>query len=1142
MAHRSNQAVASQDQTPSSASGEPPPPRRLLIGWATALAALGVSTFLVAFGVWLARIPLAQFMIGAALSERGAEADFQVTSLDLDGVTLRNLRFGAEASPDASVATVEAHWRWHGLSPRLEAVRLTEPRLRLRMDQGGRVSAGALGRISGGTPGRRRPTIPRINLEIVDGELRIDAPFGQLSGDFRANGRIGENFAAIARIVETTRARDDYALTNGAADLAVVARGETVSVRMAAQAERLLWAGESADNARVLVMARAPLDLSSLDLEGAWRVGAVDSAVFDATQLTGGFNGELATLDNALAIESWHARAHAEAATIAVEGVNMQRPRLTANGEGTGAEARARWSLGGERFHGVGVISNQPAATGRLFVASNGQISGDALLTLARSALDGETQATLRGALPGLNGSPVGPTFARARGALDAAADNFTLTAPLILNEDEHGVRISIVAPLEARAATGARLRLSPLRRDTPALVLQWPGPRLSGAVALELSGGGAPTATMLLDTVTSAADAPFEADGTLSLSDWRADGASIAANELGVTITSAPGGGGRLELRGPALITGPVGDGEVRELAPTLDLAIAWGNGWRVTTNDGDCIPVRMGGLDVAGLSFANGAFGLCPLDGVLIAADRASNLSGGFAVQRLALNGRMAGPDGQPARLGAANVVGRFSGRSENMTLALVASTPELSIEMAEGRTLDLQLERVTANAYVADSWRIEGGFASGSLADPTLPGSVSAIEGSWSAAPVDGRPVIQVNAAEALLTANRPASEDERPLFNPLRLVGVDAVLRDGALDATGAVVLEGRERQLAQFTAQHVMNEGAGAARVRANGLVFGPGFQPYDITERTRGLVENVTGGADIVGDIAWTRDAITSTGTARLNNVSLAMATIPIIENVSGEVVFDDLFALTTPPGQVLNVGLLNPGVAVTNGRVRFQLLTEQRVAIEQAEFEFASGVLSMRPTTIKLGADETRFELSLRDVDATSLLATLNVPDLEATGRLEGSFPLLLTRRSAFVTNGVVRAQGEGGTISYTGQAGRDATGVSRIAFDALRSFRYDALSLTLDGDLNGDVVSSIEFSGQNTGRPVDLGPIAPVPGLGNVQVRGVPFDFNVRVTAPFRRLAQTAATITDPGSLLNQRGNDEEEEAVDPNAPGPD
>jgi hypothetical protein len=87
----------------------------------------------------------------------------------------------------------------------------------------------------------------------------------------------------------------------------------------------------------------------------------------------------------------------------------------------------------------------------------------------------------------------------------------------------------------------------------------------------------------------------------------------------------------------------------------------------------------------------------------------------------------------------------------------------------------------------------------------------------------------------------------------------------------------------------------------------------------------------------------------------------------------------------------------------------------------------------------------------------------------------------------------------------------------------------------------LNGDVISSIEFSGRNFGRSVDLGPIAPLPGIGRVMVRGVPFEFNVRVTAPFRRLAQTAATITDPGALLEQSRRDEAREPVDPDTPPP-
>jgi len=1106
------------------------------------VAALGVSTVLVGLGLWLARIPLAEFFIGSALAERGAEADFRVINLDLNGVTLADVRFGAETSPDAAIGVVQARWRWSGLSPRLEAVRLVEPRVRLRLDQRGRVSAGALDRLGGGPPGRRRPTLPRLELEIVDGQILVEAPFGALVAPMRGEGRLGENFALLGRIEPTSRARGEYAIEDGAAELRIVSQRDAIGARLQVSAERVQWAGADLDGGSLLAVANAPLDLSQAQANVTWRVNAIDANGFAATQFAGVAETEASMRSDALVIAEWTAQARIAAAAFSGDELDMRHPRFEAHAEGNAGVGQARWTLGADRFAGFAMISEQPAAAGRLYRDESRNWSGNVLLTLAQTALNADAQSSLRRAFPDLASAPIGPTFARAEQTLDSAADRFTLSMPLVLGQGPAGPQLIMVDAAEARAANGVLVRLSPLRRDTPAMMLQWPGPTLGGAIALELSGGGGPHAELLLDTMSWAPQAPFEADGTLSLSNWRATGASIAANELGITIEVRPQNGGRIDLRGPVRVTGPLGDGEVRDLSPTLNVSIAWGDGWRVTTNNNACVPTRLGGLDAAGLSFAGGAFSLCPLGGALIAADRADNLSGGFQIQSLALNGRMAGPDAQPTRLSAGNVVGRFRGRTGDMTLALEANAPRLTIEMDEDRTLAVTLRRILANARISDSWSIDGSFESGTLSDPSLPGSVSTIEGGWSAAPVDGKPVIRVTAGEALLTAHRPASDAERLLFNPMRLADVDATLREGRIDATGAIILAARENQLARFTASHEVSEGAGGAQIVANNIAFLPSLQPYDISERTRGLVDNVRGHADLVADAAWTRETFTTTGRLRLRNVSLTTATIPVVDNVNGEIFFDDLLALTTPPGQRLQVGLLNPGVAVSDGTVRFQLLGDQRVAIEDASFNYASGILEMRPTTITLGADETRFELRLRDVDAAELLSTLNVPDLTATGRLEGAFPLLLTRTSAYVHGGVVRAQGEGGVIAYTGNAGANSTGAARIAFDALRSFRYDALSLTLDGDLNGDVVSSIEFSGRNSGRPVDLGPIAPVPGLGRVTVRGVPFVFNVRVEAPFRRLAQTAATITDPGSLLNQQEDEpEQEEAVDQEAPAP-
>ncbi|MGE0046079.1 MAG: YdbH domain-containing protein, partial [Hyphomonadaceae bacterium] len=108
------------------------------------------------------------------------------------------------------------------------------------------------------------------------------------------------------------------------------------------------------------------------------------------------------------------------------------------------------------------------------------------------------------------------------------------------------------------------------------------------------------------------------------------------------------------------------------------------------------------------------------------------------------------------------------------------------------------------------------------------------------------------------------------------------------------------------------------------------------------------------------------------------------------------------------------------------------------------------------------------------------------------------------------------------GGTIAYTGDAGRNAEGVAGLAFDALTRFHYDNLALVLNGDLGGDVITTIVFSGRNDAA-LNMGAVTPggVPTFGGSDI---PFRFNVRVTAPFRRLAETAAGLADATTIINR------------------
>ncbi|MCR6645526.1 MAG: YdbH domain-containing protein [Terricaulis sp.] len=749
--------------------------------------------------------------------------------------------------------------------------------------------------------------------------------------------------------------------------------------------------------------------------------------------------------------KSWRAQGGAGAARAAYAENTISAPRFEIRAEGGEYEGRGDWRFESGRFAGFSLIAERPSAGGAFTFGWRDGFTADApvRVTLARTQLDGRGRERLHEILPNLPQAPIGPTFAAAENAADRAASRFDLALPLRFTANGQSSTLLLENAAEAQAASGARLRLAPLRRDAPAFALDLPSLALRGAAALELSGGGAPRASLLLDTIAWAPQAAFDADGTLSLTDWRADGASINAPELGVSITVNPEGEGQMDVRGPAVITGPLGDGEVRDLSSNLDLGIRWGQGWAVAPAR-QCLPITLGGLDVAGLSFAGGRFALCAQNNTLISADARGNLGGGFQIEALTLSGRMAGEDGQPARLETRRLTGNFSGVSSDIRLAVVADAPTLTIDMSDERALSLVMARLTANARIDRSWRVEGQFERGGLADPALPGGVSAIAGRWSAAPENDKPVIRVDAGEALLEANRPASDEERPLFNPMRLAGVSAVFRDGVIDAEGAVRLNASGQQLARFTAHHQVSDGGGEARIHADEIAFGQDLQPYDISELARGVVDNVRGPASGEARVTWTRETMQSDARIALDGVSLASATIPLIGDTRGEIYFDDLFKLTTPPGQEVSVGVLNPGVAVTNGRVRFQLREAGVIAIEHAEFAFAGGVLAMRPEVITLGADETNIELTLRDVDAASLIAQLNVPDLQATGVIEGSFPLRLTRQSAIVTNGVLRAAG-GGRIAYTGarrpsHRGRHARGLRCAARFPLRGARPHA------------------------------------------------------------------------------------------------
>jgi hypothetical protein len=272
----------------------------------------------------------------------------------------------------------------------------------------------------------------------------------------------------------------------------------------------------------------------------------------------------------------------------------------------------------------------------------------------------------------------------------------------------------------------------------------------------------------------------------------------------------------------------------------------------------------------------------------------------------------------------------------------------------------------------------------------------------------------------------------------------------------------------------------------------------------------------------------------------RFEGLSFATLALGPVQGVKGVLALDDLALLTSPPGQVLTVEEINPGLAARQGVLRLQLLPELTVRLEDARFPFAGGRLSVDPTTIVFGGEETRLRLRLTEVDLGALLAEFNLQDqITATGSVTGEFPLVFTPEGGRVEGGRLTALAPGLIAVQSpvvDEAAANAASSSASFLQALQGFRYDELALvSLDGELDGDLTAELRFSGENI-APVELPSLA-----GRQRLSGLPFRFNVQVRAPITGLVRSAQQAFDYRTALSSAAGQPEPAETAPKTPDP-
>ncbi|WP_425228145.1 intermembrane phospholipid transport protein YdbH family protein [Sphingomonas sp.] len=715
---------------------------------------------------------------------------------------------------------------------------------------------------------------------------------------------------------------------------------------------------------------------------------------------------------------------------------------------------------------------------------------GDAALT-ANGVRLGSAQLRRADALAiAAPGTPVAPLLVAWAQAARRAGQNFDAAAraSVAVTGDEGMARIASAA---VQTRSGATLRWTGSARSG------WgssPSVDLDGALAA--SGGGLPAVSAQLARHDAG---PLH--GVAKIAPYAAADAKLALSPV-----SFGGASGGWRVATVATLSGPFGDGRVDML--TLPLDAQWHGG--ALSVGRACTPIRWVRVAVAGLVLDPGGVRLCPAGDALLTV-KDGRLGGGASLRATQLSGRLGGT---PLTLAAAGATLQLSDRR----FALQGIAARLG---RTGRITRLDLATLEGGAGPGG---LAGRFTGGGGQIGAVPLLVSNAAGSWRFT----RGGLSLDGALTVGDA-----DTAHPRFRPMPVDGVALTLRNGEVDATGALRAPGGPRLVADLRLHHDLDAGTGSARLAVPGLVFDQALQPDQLTPLTFGVIADVRGTVTGEGAIDWSPAGVRSTGRFTTTGTDLAAAFGPV-QGIAGTIRFTDLLALESAPGQTFGLRAINPGVLVPDGVVRFQTLPGTRVRVEGARWPFAGGELTLLPTMLDFGQDvERRMTFRVAGAQADRFLQQFDFGNLNATGVFDGELPMVFDASGGRIENGRLTVRPGGGTLAYVGPVSQKNLGFwGNFAFQALRSVRYRALGIAMNGPLAGEMITDVRFAGVTQGTGAQ----------SNFLIRRLqrlPIVFNIRIRAPFRGLLDATASFYDPTNLINQHLSDLREHGLPAPAP---
>ncbi|WP_223181407.1 YdbH domain-containing protein [Sphingopyxis sp. LK2115] len=779
-------------------------------------------------------------------------------------------------------------------------------------------------------------------------------------------------------------------------------------------------------------------------------------------------------------LRQWRGSADAGIASLAAASLRADRLGVLARFDGGAAQTRIELDAAMARLRGADFTAD------RVRIAAAGSVGSaaprfDGTIDFARASLSAAARRAIVDSARRVEATPLGPLAAKAAAATARALASVNGGAGFQFAGEGALARVDLIAP-RLTSTSGARFTGNAESRIGYLYGAEQPTWLVAGEWSL--GGGDLPAARLRLDR---------RADGTLRgearFAAYEARSSRLALDP--VRFSSRPGGA--LRFATTALLSGPLGDGRVEGLRVPLAGVLSPTGAFAL---DGGCRRVGADRIAVGGVRIAGSALDLCSQAGAPLLSVGPGGVRGAVRVPRIAL----AGTSGEsPLRIA--------SGPATIDLATLRWSLSGADVRLGEGESVTrFSVERLTGRA----SGRGMAGELVGAAGKiGAVPLDMSAIAGAWRWA--DGALTL-----EGGLTLTDGAAPDAR--FYPL--VSRDAVLRfaDGAIEATAGFAERTTGTKILDTVIRHRFADGSGAADLKVRELRFDDAFQPDQLTYLAKGVIANVRG--SVVGDgrVEWDAAGVTSNGTFATADADLAAAFGPVT-GLTATLRFDDLIGLRSAPGQIARIDEVNPGIPVREGEIEYRLLGDNRVRIEGGRWPFAGGELLLHPATLNFAADQPRrMTFDVVGVDAAVFLQSFGFENINATGKFDGTLPVEFDGLGGRIVGGRIDSRDGGGTLAYVGELSNRNLGVmANFAFGALRSLKYDDLTIILNGDLDGEMVTDIRFGGVGQGAGATRNFLTD-------QIAKLPFVFNVKITAPFRQLLTSAKGFYDPSLLIEQ------------------